>query len=309
MRNAAWVMIPVLAVSAAFVRAAETGAAKKDLVKTESLASVSAIKPGEPFQVGVRFKIEPKWHIYWINPGESGQATNVKWTFPEGFKVSKLQYPVPVNFPQPGDVKGYGYLDEVMLMATVTPPADLAVGTEVPYSVKADWLVCEEVCIPGKASFEGKLKVADSAAPANEELFKEWTERLPRSNMTELKDLVVKTEAQHKDADAGPVELAVQWRDKPPADIEWFVGTPDSVLLKGLDATTDGSRSKLTFRPVPVPHEQVRVPVVVAYTDAAGKRQGVEFSFKLGKKPAAPKGQAARHLGSTHSDPIHPQSP
>ncbi|MGB7160616.1 MAG: protein-disulfide reductase DsbD domain-containing protein [Tepidisphaeraceae bacterium] len=294
-------LIPLLAL-ATLVRAEDASSSSsktKNLVKAESFASVSAIKPGEPFKVGVRFKIEPKWHIYWINPGESGQATRVDWKFPEGFKVGKLEYPVPVNFPQPGDVKGYGYLNEVMLMATVTPPADLAPGTEVPYTTKADWLVCEDVCIPGKASFEGKLTVAHEATPANEDLFRGWTDKLPRWNMTELKALVLKTEAEHKDVEKGLVELAVQWRDQPPAGVEWFVGTPDSVIQKDLEATTDGSRSKLTFRPVPVPEEQVKVPVVVAYTDAAGKRQGVEFSFKLGKKQAAPKGQAA----ASRSDP------
>ena len=65
------------------------------------------------------------------------------------------------------------------------------------------------------------------------------------------------------------------------------------MLLKDEKASTDGNASKYTFTPVPVPDEIVKVPVVVAYTDAAGKRQGVEFSFKLGKNPAAPKGQAA----------------
>ena len=91
----------------------------------------------------------------------------------------------------------------------------------------------------------------------------------------------------------GLVELAVNWASQVPAKVEWFVGTPSDVMLKGEKSATEGSRSKFTFTPVPVPEDTVRVPVVVAYTDAAGKRQGIEFSFKLGKNQAAPKGQAA----------------
>lgn len=293
--TAGWMIASLLALGPVSTppAAGQTPQTGETLVKTQSLASVSTIKPGEPFQVGVLFKIEPKWHIYWINPGESGQATQVRWEFPPGFQVGPTQYPVPVNFPQPGDVKGYGYTDQVMLMATITPPADLSVGADVPYSVKADWLVCEEVCLPGKASFQGQLKVADSAAPANQPIFQEWNRKLPRWNMQELKELVAGTEAQHREIDTGPVELAVHWRGPAPRDVEWFVGTPDSVMQKDLEATTDGSLSKLTFRPVPLPEDQVTVPVVVAFTDQAGRRQGVEFSFKLGKKPVAPKGQAA----------------
>ena len=286
MRAAAF-LIPVLAMSA--LVAAETP--KKDLVKTESLASVSAIKPGEPFKVGVRFKVEPEWHIYWINPGESGEPTTVQWTFPEGYKVSAVEYPVPVNFPQPGDMKGFGYLDEVMLMATVTPPADAKPGTEVPFTAKVKWLVCHDVCIPGKANLQGKLTVADAAKPANEQVFKNWTERLPVSDLSKVSNVVADAKAAQPKGD-GPIELVVNWK-QPPAKVEWFVGTPSDVMMKDEKAATEGGQSKYTFTPVPVPDQIIDVPVVVAYVDAAGKRQGVEFSFKLGKNAAAPTGQAA----------------
>jgi len=274
-------------------QADEASVARKNLVKPESFASVSAIKPGEPFKVGVRFEIEPAWHIYWINPGESGQATTVDWKFPPGFEVGKVEYPVPVNFPQPGDVQGYGYLHGVMLMATVTPPTDLAPGTVVSYAAQAEWLVCRDVCIPGKANLETTLTVGESAARANEALFTEWTANLPQWELGKLENVVEKTASVQKDAEGGTIELAVDWRGQPPAGIEWFVGTPGSVLQKDAEAVTEGNRSKFSFRAVPVPAEAVKVPVVVAYTDAAGKRQGLEFSFNLGKKQAAAKGQAA----------------
>ncbi len=289
MRAVAFVL-PVLIFSAVTAAGA---APKKDLVKPESLAGVSSIKPGEPFQVGVRFKIEPEWHIYWINPGESGQATTVEWAFPEGFTVGPLQYPVPVNFPQPGDVKGYGYLDEVMLMATVTPPANVAAGTEVPFSVKASWLVCSDVCIPGKATLSGKLTVASSAKPANEAVFKNWNQRLPVRDLSAVKGVVAGAAAHQPSGAAGPVQLVVKWQGPPPAKVEWFVGTPDSVMLQDVVATTERRESRCTFSPVPVPEDAVEVPVVVAYVDAAGQRRAVEFSFQLGKKSVAPKGQAA----------------
>ena len=287
MRAAAFVL-SVLSVST-FVAAAAPE--KKQHVQAESLASVSAIKPGEPFKVGVRFKIDPEWHIYWINPGESGEATTVQWTFPEGYKVGALEYPVPVNFPQPGDVKGYGYLGEVMLMATVTPPTDVAAGTEVPFSAKAKWLVCSDVCIPGKASFDGKLTVGSSATPANAELFKQWNNRLPVWDFKSIKNVIAGTGMSQKPD--GRIELTTKWATQVPPKVEWFVGTPSDVLLKDEKSSTDGSTSKFTFTPVPVPDQIVRVPVVVAYTDASGRRQGVEFSFKLGKNEAVPKGQAA----------------
>src|SRR5690348_9264612 len=66
-----------------------------DLVQVKLLADTSAIKPGEPFTVGVNLKIAPAWHVYWINPGDAGEATRVTWTLPPGFTVSELKFPVP----------------------------------------------------------------------------------------------------------------------------------------------------------------------------------------------------------------------
>lgn len=283
-------LLPVLALWTLVV-AAEP-AARTNLVQAELLTSTSAIKPGQPFMVGVRFKIERSWHVYWINPGESGQATTLEWQFPQGYKVGHVEYPVPDNIPLPGGVKCYGYTDEVMLMATVTPPTDAQVGTEVPFSVKATWLVCADVCIPGKRALAGKLTVANEAAPANEEVFKQWNDRLPVRDIAKLKGVVKNAKWSQPNGD-GPVELVVSWNNQPPANIEWFVGTPDSVLLKDAKAATSGSESKFTFTPTPAPAEMIKAPVVVAFTDAAGKRQALEFSFKIGKTPAAPKGQAA----------------
>src|SRR5688572_28247036 len=93
--------------------------AKNEHVQAALLSDVSPIQPGEPFMVGVMLKIDTHWHVYWLNPGDSGEATKVMFEAPEGFKVEPVQYPVPVKFMQPGDMIGYGYMDEVMFTAKV----------------------------------------------------------------------------------------------------------------------------------------------------------------------------------------------
>src|SRR4051794_15776316 len=87
----------------------------KDLVKAELRADVKTVRPGERFTVGVLLKIKPGWHVYWLNPGDSGLPTRVKFNLPEGFTAGPLKYPLPVRFDQAGGILGYGYHDEVML--------------------------------------------------------------------------------------------------------------------------------------------------------------------------------------------------
>jgi thiol:disulfide interchange protein DsbD len=72
------------------------------LVQVKMLADTSEVVPGKPFDVAMHYKISPGWHIYWINPGESGAATKVKVDLPPGFSVSELKFPVPESIVAPG---------------------------------------------------------------------------------------------------------------------------------------------------------------------------------------------------------------
>ena len=90
-------------------------------VRAELLADASAIKPGEPFWVGLRQTIRPKWHTYWKNPGDSGLPTEITWKLPEGAKAEPIVWPRPHLFDISG-VINYGFKDEAMLLVRITPP-------------------------------------------------------------------------------------------------------------------------------------------------------------------------------------------
>lgn len=143
-------------------------------VTAKLLADVEALQPGTPFQVGVLFSIAPDWHIYWKNPGDAGMATSVDFSLPKGFRAGPLRWPRPLSFAQPGGIAGYGYNDSVLLFATVTPPADLKVGSDVTIKANVGWLGCEQRCIPGEAKLELTLAAAETVKPAGGDLFAQW---------------------------------------------------------------------------------------------------------------------------------------
>ncbi len=148
---------------------------------TRSMAQAqlkSDYRPGAAsFLVGVQFQIEPGWHIYWKYPGDAGMATSVKWSLPEGFRISELMWPTPIGFEQAGKIQGIGYEEDVVLLARVTPPAGWSGSAIIGAEVR--WLACETTCIPGKASLQVTV---DSSAAANREdgeLLAEWLARVP----------------------------------------------------------------------------------------------------------------------------------
>jgi thiol:disulfide interchange protein DsbD len=104
---------------------------------------------GQPARAGLYFKLEPGWHVYWKNAGDAGEPPRIKWTLPPGITASALQFPVPKRLPV-GPLMDFGYENEVLFPFTLSAAATASAG---PATLQAhvNWLVCREVCIPGKA--------------------------------------------------------------------------------------------------------------------------------------------------------------
>ena len=79
---------------------------------------------------------------------------------------------------EPGEIEVYAYKDKVLLSTTIVPPAEIA-EKSVTLRAKADWLVCEEICIPGSANLELSLPVGSVAKEANEAIFSAFRKLLP----------------------------------------------------------------------------------------------------------------------------------
>jgi len=76
---------------------------------TASLAAERAwIQPGKAFSVGLRLQMDPEWHTYWKNPGDSGLPTRIRWTLPAGFEAGPIAWPSPERFAT-GPLASYGY--------------------------------------------------------------------------------------------------------------------------------------------------------------------------------------------------------
>lgn len=136
-----------------------------DNVRAELVSEMATVKPGEPFWVALRQTIRPKWHTYWKNPGDSGLPTEIRWTLPDGVKADPIVWPAPELF-NIGGIINYGFHDDVLLLVKITPPANLA-GPTLPLAAEAEWLVCEDVCIPEQGKFALDLPVGPASKPAD----------------------------------------------------------------------------------------------------------------------------------------------
>jgi thiol:disulfide interchange protein len=133
---------------------------------TAELVSLSPdIAPGGTLQVGLVLTLEEHWHVYWINAGDSGEPPKITWTLPEGITAGPMLFPIPSRLPL-GPLMDFGYEDEVAFPVQLTAASSVKPGpTHI--DAKVTYLVCREVCIPGKAHLGLNLNVVPGAtAPA-----------------------------------------------------------------------------------------------------------------------------------------------
>lgn len=248
-------------------------------VQAELLANISGIQPGKPFWLGVRLSIDPGWHVYWKNPGDAGLPTRVTFTLPDGFSAGPLQFPTPHRFDQPGNIVAFGYEDSVLLLTRVIAPANLPADFQGQFRAAVSWLVCSNVCIPGKQTVDLTLGSATSAGPANQELFEDWISQIP-SDAGDMAEIKAKAE------NTGECEIDIAWRDGPPDSVEFLPGTLENYNITDTVTKADGNRTIIDFKVQPLAGAAppaTTLQAVVGYVSKEGKRRGMNVSLVLGQ--------------------------
>ncbi|HVS53973.1 MAG TPA: protein-disulfide reductase DsbD domain-containing protein [Opitutaceae bacterium] len=151
------------ACSFAFVAPGARAAAAPTHVQASLVAADASVQPGHALTVALHFVHEPRWHTYWLQPG-TGLPTTIAWKLPPGWSAGGIQWPAPHLLKDShGNIVGNGYTGDLLLPVTLTPPADLAPGTNVTLAADVDWLMCEDVCVPGGAKLALTLPVSAEA--------------------------------------------------------------------------------------------------------------------------------------------------
>ncbi len=179
----------VVGLLAAGVSAAAPGATGADAfdgddprVRAELVVDADTLRPGQPVRIGVLLDMDPGWHVYWRNAGESGLPTELAWDFP-GAEVGPIRWPVPAVFEESdGFLTTYGYADQVLLTNEAVVSASAAGMARI--AVTVDFVTCHIGCIPGSIELARVLPVSNAGGPAPavvQQLFASWERRLPVS--------------------------------------------------------------------------------------------------------------------------------
>lgn len=149
----------------------------------ELIAEKQGITAGRTFDVGLRFQLEKGWHVYWINPGDSGEPARVEWHLPTGLSAGAIEWPTPRRL-ESGSIVDYGYEDGVLLIVPMSADASLPGQPKADIGADVRVLVCShEMCIPSKVELSLAVPIQSQPPAADARtayMFADARRSLPR---------------------------------------------------------------------------------------------------------------------------------
>lgn len=108
------------------------------------LAAAGASAAEDELRLGLQFRMQPGWKIYWRTPGEAGFPPTIDWQGSDNLAEAEIRWPVAHRFTLFG-LDTFGYSDEVVLPipARVERPDD-----PVRLRASVSYLICSDICVP-----------------------------------------------------------------------------------------------------------------------------------------------------------------
>ena len=127
-------------------------------VNASLVSSHDVVPPGGRFHIALRTELDPHWHTYWRNPGDSGEPVHVEWKVSDGVTIGDIHWPLPQTLAT-GPIINYGFEGTPLFPVEFTVPATAEPGSVMIFDADFYYLVCKDVCIPeqGKASLPIKV--------------------------------------------------------------------------------------------------------------------------------------------------------
>jgi len=249
------------------------------------LAGSDTVGTGETISIGLHFKLEPGWKIYWRAPGDAGYPPQLDWGGSQNLASADLAWPVPHRFSLFG-LETFGYSDEVVFPIQARP---LNPGQAVALRAKVGYLTCNEICIPREADLALDLPAGPGEPAAAAFLIDTYRLRVPGKGPAQ--GLEIETAVLTGTLEAPVVEVAAR-SDRPFDSPDILIEAPPGFSFAAPQVSYARDRMQAVLRVAATPtgggvlegkrltltlidgKRGSEIPVVARYSASAAARQG-----------------------------------
>jgi suppressor for copper-sensitivity B len=215
------VAVTLAILSAAVPVAADTASAwqRTDHTAVRLVSAVTGVGGGETLSLGLQFRMQPGWKVYWRSPGSGGLPPVIEWQGSENAGEAGILWPAPKRFEVLG-IESFGYSDEVVFPIHLAVPRP---GQPVRLAAAVDYLTCREICIPYQAALRLDVPAGPAAPSPEAPLIGRFLERVPGDGAAA--GLAIEQVAVARAGDRRHLVTTVR-SPTPPAKPDLFVETP-----------------------------------------------------------------------------------
>lgn len=139
----------------------------QDMLQTRLISASSGLAADGKMLLAWEAKLAPGWKTYWRSPGEAGLPVRVF----AGGAEQVVAYPYPERFELFG-LQTYGYSKHVIL------PFMLDIAGSA--SVDVDFMVCKEICVPFRATYE-LTDISPDQVSIHDQKIRTWMAKVPEA--------------------------------------------------------------------------------------------------------------------------------
>ncbi|MDD4556596.1 MAG: thioredoxin family protein [Alphaproteobacteria bacterium] len=134
-----------------------------DKVAVKLITDKNCVKPDEDLQVLVKLQMKEEWHTYWKNPGDTGEATKIKWKLPAAYSDELKEISSPSIYVTEG-IYQYGYEDIAYFLINLKNNATFdekkdTFPEEFLFETEISWIACGNECVNEKVDLSFTINV------------------------------------------------------------------------------------------------------------------------------------------------------
>ncbi len=187
------------------------------------ISATEAVGEVDRLLLGLEVELQPGWKIYWRSPGDAGLPPQLTPEPDSSLTDLQMQWPVPHRFQTYG-IDTFGYKEHVLfpVHAQVDEP-----GQPQRLHTNVSFLICEEICVPGRAKLGLDLPAGPAAPSFDAPMIQEALLQVPDEGQRHSMALTAVAFDPGPEGEKAPVlALEVASREPLSKELDAFVETP-----------------------------------------------------------------------------------
>ena len=151
----------------------ETNYVEHKHVSLELISSVESVSNVNNLNLGLYFKLDHGWKIYWKYPGKAGYPPKIDWSKSKNIETLEILWPKPKKFKILG-MESIGYTDKVVLPIKLLLKES---NQELSANFNIDYLTCNKICVPYSDNLTLNIPIGSGKKSKNEKIINNYIDK------------------------------------------------------------------------------------------------------------------------------------